>query len=269
MSKNFSLRNFLKTGSSLVASVSIAISVLSPIVVNSSKALADSTTSVGTSVEVNNALQDLANKGISPSQIAFAPNGGWVIIYRNYGYISHNLPQDILDKLSDLNKQQLNIDYIAFTPTGEWVIIYGSSDTNYIASQNLPQEAVTALSDIRTKHGEFFAIAFGPNGSFIFVYDLNKFSVSENISPQIVADLSSKMKNEIISTVAFSPNGSFIVISSGNGTYRTQGIPQNLIDEINEIVQNNVKNPSTNNKVITSVSFTNDNNWALLYHKVL
>ncbi|MDF5722009.1 MAG: hypothetical protein PUP91_16300 [Rhizonema sp. PD37] len=269
MSKMFWVRNFLNPGSSLVASASIAISILSLPLLNSSKALADSYT-LGTPVEVNNALQDLANKGISPSQIAFAPNGGWVIIYKGNGYISNNLRQDVLNKLSDLNKQNLTIDSIAFTPTGEWVIIYGIYGDGIATSQNLPQEAVTALSDIRTKNKLIYAIAFGPNGSFVFVYDRNSYSVSKNISPQVVADLSyvKTTRNEAVNTVAFSPDGNFIVIYDGDAYYPSQGIPKSLTAKIDEIVQNAVKNASAS-KIITSVGFTSDNGWTLLYHNVL
>ncbi|MDF5726359.1 MAG: WD40 repeat domain-containing protein [Rhizonema sp. PD37] len=268
MSKMFWVRNFLKTGSSLVASASIAISILSLPLLNSSKALADYSF-IGASADLNNALQDLYNKGINPTKIAFAPNGGWVIIYNNYQFIQYKVRQDFLNKLLDLNRQQLNIDSIAFTSTGEWVIAYGYYGNNIATSQNLPLEAVTALSDIKTKDGFINAMAFSPNGSFVFVYSRNGYSVSKNISPEIVADLEAiKTQNHAVTDIAFNTDGSFIVIYGGSGAYRTQGIPQSLIDEINRINKNSINNPSTAYKTFTGVGLTS-NTWVLLYRNVL
>ncbi|MBP5977203.1 hypothetical protein HW132_31895 [Brasilonema sp. CT11] len=267
MSTNFLVRKFLKTGSSLIASVSIAIGVLSPIVLNSSKTLAD-TSAIGTPVEVNSAIQDLANKGISPNTIAFAPNGGWVIIHGGYGYISSNLRQDLLETLYKLYKQKQPIVDIAFTPTGEWIVTYGIWDEGIATSANLPAEVVTAISDVRKKNKYIYKVAFAPNGSFVFVYDRNSYSVSPNISPEIVAYLEAiKKKNAAFTDIAFNSGGSFIVISGGSGYYTTSGIQPSLTDKINEINRNSVNNPSTAYKYFTGVRMTPNNGWVLLYQK--
>lgn len=263
VSKNFLLRGFLKIGSYVVASASVAISVLFPIMLNSSKVLANGYYYNGTPVDINNALQDLFNKNDVLSLIAFAPNGGWVIINGSNGYTTSTnnpLRQDFIEELSALNKQGQSIDSIAFTPTGEWVIIYNSAGAGIAESQNLPQEVVTALSNIKAQTGVFIKISFSPNGGYVITYNRNSYSVSSNISPEIVTYLSTiKKNNGDVNAVAFSPDGGCIIVyDDSDGFYTTQGIPQTLTSAIQNLQKN------TPGSYVAHVSFTSSNGWTLI-----
>lgn len=55
-------------------------------------------------------LKTLDNQGITPNTIAFAPNGGWVIVNGNNGYNTNNIPPEALNKLATLNKQNSTIN---------------------------------------------------------------------------------------------------------------------------------------------------------------
>lgn len=77
MSNNFLVRQILKAGGSFFVGASIVIGTLCPIVLTSSQALADST-GVNIPSDANKTLGDLILQGITPTTIAFTPNGKWI-----------------------------------------------------------------------------------------------------------------------------------------------------------------------------------------------
>ena len=74
MSNNL-VRQIVKVGGSFFVGASIAIGTLCPIVLNSSRALADDVYSLDIPTDAANELKTLANEGINPKTIAFTPDG--------------------------------------------------------------------------------------------------------------------------------------------------------------------------------------------------
>lgn len=86
MSNNFLVRQILKA--------SIAIGILSPIVLNSSQALADTIYTTNIPTEAVDDLKNINERGISPKTITFIPNGGYIILYGKNGVAgsTNNIP---------------------------------------------------------------------------------------------------------------------------------------------------------------------------------
>ncbi|MBW4597509.1 MAG: hypothetical protein KME46_32590 [Brasilonema angustatum HA4187-MV1] len=265
MSKNFLLRQFLKVGGSFLASASIAIGALCPIVLNSSKALADSF-QLGIPTEAVNALQSLDSQKINPKAIAFAPNGGWVILYGNNNYNAKNIPQKAVDTLKMLHDQDSRnvINSITFTPAGEWVIVYNNN--GLYPSDNFPQVIYDQLLTLHNKKSTIQTIAFAPDGAWVIVYDKNGFTPSINFPKEANDKLLALNKQAatiqtVINTVAFSPNGGFAIIYNTTQYYLSQNnIPPNLSNAIEQYH----KTPYS----LVNIAFTPTNGCALLYQNV-
>ncbi|MHC5824078.1 MAG: hypothetical protein ACYT04_51650, partial [Nostoc sp.] len=105
MSNNFLVRQILKAGGKFFVGASIAIGTLCPIVLSSSRVLADSNQQ-GIPTAAASELQTLANQGINPNTIAFTPNGEWIVLYNNNDAAwSTNFPHDAVNEILALNKQ--------------------------------------------------------------------------------------------------------------------------------------------------------------------
>lgn len=56
-------------------------------------------------------------------RVAFAPNGGWVLIEGRSGYKAHNVPPDLVEALSDIKKKNETVAQVTFAPGGGWLVI--------------------------------------------------------------------------------------------------------------------------------------------------
>ncbi len=212
MSNNFFVRQILKTGSSFLVGTSIAIGTLCPIVLTSSRVLADSSYQVGIRGDAANELQALAKQNITPKTIAFTPNGEWVIIYDGNGYFpSPNFPPDALNQIVTLNKRKSTINTIAFTPKGEWVIIYDGN--GYFPSANFPQDALNAIVNVNKQKSIIKSVAFDPNGGWVVLYGINNATYTNNISPDAIATIVNVHNiGKTFINIAFTPSNGWVLL---------------------------------------------------------
>ncbi len=68
-------------------------------------------------------LNSLISTGAKIGTMAFAPNGGWVIIKDQNGAIWDNIPSSLVERIRTLNQPNSVISTIAFAPNGGWVIV--------------------------------------------------------------------------------------------------------------------------------------------------
>ena len=81
-------------------------------------------------------VQQLMNDGHYVKKVAFAPGGGWLVLYDTNGYAGHGVPQNLSDKLNEMNLNGSTIKSVAFGPNRGWVVLY---DNRGIAYYNVPQ----------------------------------------------------------------------------------------------------------------------------------
>lgn len=110
-----------------------------------------------------NALAPIIQKAFNIKSIAFAPNGGFAIIYGENGYSTKDIPQDAVVELSTLYKQGSTIKSIAFSPNGGWVILCDTNGAYW--STNIPPEAANAILIKHNAGYNLTNIAFTPDGS--------------------------------------------------------------------------------------------------------
>jgi len=241
MSKNCFQRQFLKASGSFFVGASIAIGTICPIVLTSSRALADSY-SVGIPTLAANELQNLANLGITPNTIAFTPNGGWVILYGSNGYDSSNLPQDALTELAAIHNQKSTINTIAFTPSGEWIIIFGGY--GYYPSANFPQDALNEITTLNQQKTTINSVTFTPNGEWVIIsnngYHANWSSnFPQNAQNTILTKLNA---GDTLQNIAFTPSNGWVLLYQPSLAQLEEILPveestNNLIDDIDQNFQ--------------------------------
>ena len=260
MSNNFVVRQIVKAGGSFFVGASIAIGTLCPIVLNSSRVLADDIYSLDIPTDAANEFKTLYNQGITPKTIAFTPDGGWVILYNNNEAAWNNIPQDAANVILALNKQGSTINTIAFAPNGGWVIIFDGN--HYYPSGNFPQDALDGLNKTKSLYltKSINTIAFTPDGEWVIIFNGNGYYPSANFSPDALNELATLNKQgSTIKSVAFSSNGGFVILYDSNGYYITNNVPQG--------VANAIVTEANAGYNLTNIAFTSDNGWALLYQE--
>jgi len=111
-------------------------------------------------------LGELDKAGHKLKSIAFAPEGGWVILYDKSAYYAKGLPELAFDKIVELGKKNAELKSIAFARNGGWAILYNK---NSVAFHNIPKDAEKALNDLTKKGAQIKSVAFmtGPFVSLI------------------------------------------------------------------------------------------------------
>ena len=255
MSNNL-VRQILKAGGSLFVGASIAIGTLSPIVLNSSRVLADATYSnIPTDAQNNLNNLDILHQNINAKSIAFTPNGGYAILYKKNDAVGNNLPPAFVSAIQALQQQDSTINTIAFTPSGEGVIIY--DDYGYSTSNNFPQDALDELATLNQQGSIINNIAFTPNGEWVIIFDGNGYSTSDNFPQDVLNKLATlNQQGSTINSVAFNPNGGWAILYDKNG-YAYNGISKTAADAI--VAKSNLKDGLIN------IAFTPSNGYVLLF----
>lgn len=91
--------------------------------------------------------------------VAFAANGGWVMIQGTNGYITNNAPQDLVNVLQAENRKNKTILDVDFHPNGGWVVIAEDMTTSWA----IPVDFNRMLTEI-AKNGGVHKVAFSSKG---------------------------------------------------------------------------------------------------------
>ncbi|MBC6429873.1 hypothetical protein FM036_03035 [Nostoc sp. HG1] len=261
MANNFLVQHISKGTGRFFASASIAISILSTIGLSSSPVWADSIYTTNIPSLAKTEIQTINKQGRSIGNVVFPPNGGFGIVYGNYGYSTSLLPRELLNALSTINKQKLTINSIVFTPSRQWIVIYGKN--GFYRSTNFPQDVTNQLLQINKRNFTINSVAFTPYGGWVIIYGGSGYAYI-NIPPALsnkISDINKEAK-KIIKYITFTNNGEWIIIydkgnSNGNGAFWSKNFPQQVITTIKKIYADSGE--------ITTIAFTSNNGWALSY----
>lgn len=198
-------------------------------------------------------LVDLNEQASRINEVAFAPDGGYVIIYDEYGYVCKNVPVEFAAQIKELNAKQEKITNVAFTPDNGYAIIYGKNGAFY---RNIPQGAAEWIKELNAKGEEIAEIEFAPNGGYVIINGDNGYAYY-NI-PQDAVESIKKLNatGQKIKEVAFTPYGGYVIIFGSNG-YFYNGIDQNAGSRINELNSRQDK--------ISVVSFNNVGGYVIIF----
>lgn len=83
--------------------------------------------------------------------VAFGPDGGWAVVYREGPWVRHhhhNIPQSAVDCLRKLDGEKAIVCGIGLTPRGGWAVIYEDVTGVHYDYENIPDDAVGALREL-------------------------------------------------------------------------------------------------------------------------
>src|SRR6185312_15281475 len=108
-------------------------------------------------------IAQLSSQGHELKQVAFAPNGGWVVLYDGNGYSASNissLASGLLTRLHEINNQGLPIKSVSFGLNDSWAVVFNYNGIYANAAKSLT-DRVAQLWNTNT---EITGVSFDPTG---------------------------------------------------------------------------------------------------------
>ena len=233
------------------------------------------------SLDFQNAITSIVNKGGSIRSIAFTPQGGFVIIYSTtrqnglaqFNFYYKSIPQEAINELNALSSQTyVTLTDIKFTPNGGFIILFENGSPSYYYSSDTPQALVNDLKAVFSKVGNIDTVnqvLFPPQGGVAIVFNRHNVIYSSDI-PQVIAQqfiniVQAARKESITSniTIAFTPQGGLVatldsLLSTSVYVYTYGNIPQTLTTQIQQL--------RSKHGVIraTVITFSPSNDWVLI-----
>lgn len=185
-------------------------------------------------------------------QVAFAPNGGWVILYGRNGFHYSDISNDVTNKLWEFSNAGEEIKQIAFAPNGGWVILRNRCS---FWQSNVSKRMSDKLWSSFNKGHEIRYVAIAANLGWIISREQNTFSHSH-----IPADMTDKLwefrgAGEEVKQIAFAPNGGWVIVRERNDFWYSN-IPDDLVDMLWKYHRSG--------KEIRQVSFAENSGWVVL-----
>lgn len=199
-------------------------------------------------------LSQLNALGADITQVAFAPNDGWIILYNDNDFYSEDIPSSALDTLTTLQNDGERLDHIAFTASGGWAIIYNS---NGYWVEGIPQRALDALVELNGEAVPINFIEFFETEGWVIIY--NDFDYWYRDIPSATSNRIEQLYDEQqpIRWVTFTNDGDWVIFYGLNGYY-SEGLPQDSLDTLTQM--------NTDLEAFNMIDFDSNENWAVLYN---
>jgi CubicO group peptidase (beta-lactamase class C family) len=90
--------------------------------------------------------------------VAFAPTGGWTILWSTNGsWTEGEVPEGAFKKMGEVIKKGGELRSVAYGPKGAWVLLYNKTDVAY---GDVPEKLAEALDEARKDHVHLRCVAF-------------------------------------------------------------------------------------------------------------
>lgn len=186
-----------------------------------------------------NAIYEAVDHG-NYRQSAFAPNGGWIVVNKLFGFKYSGLPAAATAILDDFTRQRgYNIAQAAISSKNGWILIYGLNDKGW-HSEGISKSLLDRLQELhkedqlRTKN-EIRLITFPRGDGWVMVYGDNAVSADDvpNTAWEKIVELSNG--GERIRAIAFTPSLGWVIVHGRNGWSTYGDVPQEVIDAMQEL----------------------------------
>lgn len=237
----------------ILASVMFALALLSGGAFAARQASANGYWAYNIPSNAYSAMTELSQRNNTIKSVAFAPNGGWVVVYNRSNLRYEGIPSDLQSRLIDIQESDANVEIksVAFAPNGGWVVLV---NRNGFYAGGIDQTAFNNLSQLSRGGHELKSVAFAPNGGYVIISDTNGV-ITHHVSTGLVNRLTQLNSEErTIKSVSFGLNDSWAVVFDYNGIYLNAA--QSLADRVSTVW--------AANQEMTSVSFVPSGGWALV-----
>ena len=187
-------------------------------------------------------------------QVAFGPNGSWVILRNLYGFWEQGVPEEMSKQLWDQFNQRREIFHVALGAKNSWVIMQGARHL-MAKTRDIPASLLDKLLELYQAKKEFKWVSISATGGWVVLFGSNGFW-ADNIPVELFekmhewGDLHYDLKQ-----VTFGPNSSCILLA-GDNAFWYRLIPQKMADKLNEY--------QAAGKTIKSVALAPDSGWVIL-----
>ena len=198
-------------------------------------------------------LLELNRKSSDIEFFASDGDGGWVIIFDDFGYAYYNFPNQAATSLRELNKAQKEIKSISFNPDGEWVLVHGKNGVHY---SDIPADLKKELKVLNDQQSTIEFVTFSPTGGWVVVFDQYGYAYRG-----LPADCVEKLdevnhQQKSITSVSFTPDGGWAILY-GHNAYWHRGIPGDALEKMDEV--------NEKGQELESLSFNEKGEFVLVY----
>ena len=118
------------------------------------------------------ALHEASNQGVSVQLLAFAPDGGWYVLWEDGTSSWEGLPWRLQDKLSGRQYQGISyslpgVEQLAIGPHGEWFVRF--LDGNWEIDDH-SDECASAVGELQANGFSILGVMFGEDWSWCIQY---------------------------------------------------------------------------------------------------
>jgi serine/threonine protein kinase/formylglycine-generating enzyme required for sulfatase activity len=196
-----------------------------------------------------------AQTGVDLKSVAFAPNGGWAILYNARASSFRNIPHEAFNELTQLGKEGAQLKSFTFAPNGGWAILY--NEHGYFA-RDIPDEAIKRL-DQRAKAGnELKSITFTPKGGWAILDNKHSY-YARRIPDEAYKKLGELAGQDAeLKSITFTPTGGWAILYNKN-EYVAKNIPDEVSKGLSELARQGAE--------LKAMTFTPTGGWVILYNK--
>ncbi len=171
--------------------------------------------------ETRQVIERFQREGHQVKWVAFAPNGGWSVLYGKNGYFNRNIPDELHQLMVKYAQEGRELKSVAFAPNGGWSLLY---DKNGYFNRNAPDELHQLVVKYAQEGRTLKTIAYAPNGGWSLFYDKNGY-FNRNV-PDELHQLVVKYAQEgrELKSVAYAPSGGWSLFYDKNG-YFNRNVP--------------------------------------------
>jgi hypothetical protein len=161
--------------------------------------------------------------------IAFAPKGGYAILFDKFGYSTNNVPKTFNTKLKEFNTREEDITSVSFTADGKGWVIVGAKT---VAWEGIPDKAAEKIKELAGKDSTVKQVVLGPKKEWLVLFDSNGYS-SVGLAKGIVDALKEVNTDEKeIKQLSFSPTGEYVLLYGRNGYFWSTKIPADAVAKL-------------------------------------
>jgi TIR domain len=199
-------------------------------------------------------LEEFIAAGETIKQVAFGPDGSWIILRDWCGFWQNGVPEAMNKQLWDQLNGSLGIPHVSLSPEKGWLILRDKPHLMFLYDE-LPVSPLNKLRELYRADRELKCVAFAESGGWVALYGKNGFW-SENIPAELLkklhdwSDLHYELKQ-----VAFGPNSSWVLLAGDTGWWHGN-IPEKMAEKLSEYHQAG--------KTIKSVALSPDAGWLIL-----
>jgi tetratricopeptide (TPR) repeat protein len=187
--------------------------------------------------------------------VAFAPNGGFVVLYEKNAFVANGIPDSLRQRLEADRTAGIELNRVTIGSSGGWFVV---RDRNGYFGNNVPQALMDAIRKMNADGEQTSDVALGPNGGWYVLRGMNGHWCDGIPNAMIDAAKELIAKSKTINHVALSGSGGWCMIYGQNGNW-SSGIPDKMLVALRRV--------NSAGTTVGAIAFAPDDGWLVLETK--